>query len=187
MPSNIRVTSTDFWMATTVAIAMDLVLLGVLVWQVRPSSCRHLGPVLTIVSGILWGGFGCVLVWVFWDLYYRYLFPDWVRWVIPLNAILYGAIGLGLWWLSGKPRGGRVLAFCMLGGLAGVLEHLLGISWLGVLEKVPFLKGVDPQPLLVFAFFEYVLYWGIVLGAAVLVERTGLFRRTPPYPRTKPG
>ena len=54
-----------------------------------------------------------------------------------------------------------MLWFALLGGLEGVLEHLFGFYLLDILQKVPFLQGLPPGPLLVFSFFEYVFYWSL--------------------------
>jgi hypothetical protein len=107
----------------------------------------------------------------FWDLYYRYFYPGWVRWLAPLDALLYGAIALALWWLALHLPGNPVVNFALLGGLESVLEHLLGIYGLGILDKVPILQGVSPASALVFAFFEYIFYWSVVLGIAGLLGR----------------
>lgn len=42
---------------------------------------------------------------------------------------------------------------------------------LRILDRVPLLQGLDPLPVLVFSFFEYVLYWALVAWLAL-----GLFK-----------
>ena len=37
--------------------------------------------------------------------------------------------------------------------------------------SIPLLADVTPLSILVFAFFEYIVIWGIVLGFAALLER----------------
>lgn len=76
-------------------------------------------------------------------------------------AVLYGAIGLALWWLALRLQGNPVLNFCLLGGLEAIPEHLWVIFGLRILERVPMLQGVSPTSVLVFAIPEYVLYWGL--------------------------
>src|SRR5574341_33203 len=39
-------------------------------------------------------------------------------------------------------------------------------------EKVPILQNVSTLSVLVFSFFEYVLYWGTILGIAALLQST---------------
>jgi len=34
------------------------------------------------------------------DFYYRYIYPAWSRWLAPLDALFYGLVGLGMWWLA---------------------------------------------------------------------------------------
>jgi hypothetical protein len=50
-----------------------------------------------------------VAIFGFWELYYRHFYPAWARWLIPLNVLLYGAIGLGMWWLALRLPGPAVL------------------------------------------------------------------------------
>ncbi len=100
MPSNVSLGPDHFWVATIVAVAADVLLLALLVLRIRASLLPRLGIAVTVTSGVLWGGFGCLLVWAFWDLYYSYFFPDWMRWAVPLSVIPYGLMGLALWWLS---------------------------------------------------------------------------------------
>ena len=89
-----------------------------------------------------------------------------LRWLVPLDLVLYGAIGLGLWWLALRLPGPVVLSFVLLGGLEGVAEHVVGILGLRILDRVPWLHGLAPLPILVFSFFEYVLYWTLVAWLA---------------------
>jgi len=42
------------------------------------------------------------------------------------------------------------------------LEHVFGIYGLHILDKVPWLQGISPFPVIVFSFFEYIVYWAIV-------------------------
>ena len=119
-------------------------------------------------SAVLWGIFAAAVLWGFWDIYYRYFFPGWMRWFPPFMAMLYGAIGLALWWLALRLPGNPVLNFCLLGGLEAIPEHLWGIYGLRILERVPMLQGLSPTSVLVFAIPEYVLYWGVILGVATL-------------------
>lgn len=165
-----KLTSEMFWLSALVAGIVDIIFVFLLALCIKPTRFRQLNWVLTGTSAILWGVFATACLWGFWDLYYRYFYPGWVRWLAPLDALLYGAIALALWWLALRLPGNPVVNFCLLGGLESVLEHLLGIYGLGILDRVPLLQGVRPTPALVFAFFEYIFYWSIVLGIALLLE-----------------
>jgi hypothetical protein len=110
-----------------------------------------------------------VAIFGFWDLYYQYIYPSWARWLTPLDIILYGVIGFGIWWLASNIPGPVVLWFILLGGLEGILEHLLGVYGFQILDKVPWLEGITPFPVIAFSFFEYIFYWTLVtwLGYAI--------------------
>ena len=166
-----KLTSETFWLGALVAAFIDIGLVLLLALCMKPARFRQLSWAITGTSAVLWGILAIACLRGFWDLYYRYFYPGWMRWLAPLDALLYGAIALALWWLALRLPGNPVVNFALLGGLESVLEHLLGIYGLGILDKVPVLQGVSPASALVFAFFEYIFYWGVVLGVAGLLGR----------------
>ncbi|MEW6718400.1 MAG: hypothetical protein AB1345_12985 [Chloroflexota bacterium] len=163
---SIKLTTQDVWLSTFIFGASGFILLVPLLLKFRPTDVPHTTRVMVVASAIFWGLFAVVMVFRFWELYYQYLYPTWVRWVIPFSAVLYAAFGLGMWWLSQRLPWSGVLWFALLGGVEGVLEHILGIYGMNILEKVPFLEGLPIPPLLVFSFFEYILYWTLVAWLA---------------------
>jgi hypothetical protein len=165
-----KLTSEAFWLGALVAAFIDIGFVLLLALCMKPARFRQLSWALTGTSAVLWGILAIACLRGFWDLYYRYFYPGWMRWLAPLDALLYGAIALALWWLALRLPGNPVVNFALLGGLESVLEHLLGIYGLGILDKVPILQGVRPTSALVFAFFEYIFYWSVVLGIAGLLE-----------------
>jgi hypothetical protein len=166
-----KLTSETFWLGALWAALIDVGFVLLLALCLKPARFRQLAWALTGTSAVLWGVLATACLWGFWDLYYRYFYPGWMRWLAPLDALLYGAIALALWWLALRLPGNPVVTFCLLGGVESVLEHLLGIYGLRVLDKVPVFQGVSPASALAFAFFEYVFYWGVVLGIAALLGR----------------
>lgn len=76
-------------------------------------------------------------------------------------------------WLALHLPGPTVLWFVLLGGVEGLLEHVLGIHGLRILERVPWLQGLTPLPVLMFSFFEYVLYWTLVGWLAFGLTKAG--------------
>jgi hypothetical protein len=168
-PPDIKLTSEMYWLSALVTALIDIGFVLLLALCIKPARFRQLNWALTGASTVLWGVFATACLWGFWDLYYRHFYPSWARWLAPLDALLYGAIALALWWLALRLPGNPTVNFCLLGGLESVLEHLLGIYGLGILDKVPILQGVSPASALVFAFFEYIFYWSIVLGVAGLL------------------
>ena len=127
---------------------------------------RQSGVEVTISSAFFWGAAAVLFMRGFWEIYYRHFYPSWMRNFAPVSLILYAGIGFGLWWLSIRFRFPYFLTFVALGGLQGVLEHLFAIYVLGVLEKVPFLRDLNVVPVVIFSFWEYVLYWSVVAWLA---------------------
>ncbi len=138
-----------------------------------------------LAAALFWGVLATSLVLTMWDTYHTFFAPDWQRPLAPLSAILYAGIALLLWRLARRLPGPPALAFLFLGGVESLIEHSLAIWGAGLFEKVPMLAGVTPEPVLVFAFFEYVIYWGLILILARLLAvaqsalRSRLSSRTP--------
>ena len=109
----------------------------------------------------------------FWGVYYQYILPAWMRWLAPLDAVLYALLGIGMWWLATRLPGSSLLWLVLLGGLEGIAEHILGIYFLRILEKVPWLQGVSPFQVIIFSFFEYIFYWSLVAWLAFAFVKVG--------------
>jgi len=122
---------------------------------------------LASAAGIFWGILSLFAFGAFWDIYYRYIYPPWLRRFAPINIILYGFIGFTIWSISQHYSIQPVILFLILGGLEGVFEHILGIYGLDILEKVPWLEGLAPFPILIFSFLEYIVYWSLVAWLAL--------------------
>jgi hypothetical protein len=163
---DIKLTTQDIWFSTMIMIVADAIIVVPLLLASRNIDPAKLTRPVTGVSAVFWGVLAIGLIFGFWDFYYQYLFPEWIRWVTPLDILLYGAIGFGMWWLAMKLPGSAVLWFVFLGGIEGIGEHVLGIYSLHVLDKVPWLTGISPLSVIVFSFFEYILYWAMVVWAA---------------------
>lgn len=161
-----RLTTQDVWLSTLIFTGLDVLILLPLVFVFRDEVFARASGTIGASSAVFWGVLATVAIFGFWKLYYQYIFPEWARWLAPLDALLYGAIGLGLWWLALHIPGPTVLWFVILGGIEGILEHVLGIYVLGILEKVPWLQGLPLFPILVFSFFEYIFYWSLVAWLA---------------------
>lgn len=165
-----RLTVQDIWTSTLIFGLAGVILLLPLLFIFRTASFHRSAWQMTIASGVFWGAMATLAVILFWDLYYQYFFPGWARKWAPFDALLYAAIGLGLWWLACRMPGPAVLWFILLGGIEAIAEHLLGIYAFHILDKVPMLQGLPAVPLLVFSFWEYILYWSVVawLGFGIL-------------------
>jgi hypothetical protein len=96
--------------------------------------------------------------------------PGWLHWWNPIPAAaFYALVGLLPWWLAGLMRWNPAALFCVLGGLWSIPEHLVGIYRFNILD-IPILEGVSATDILIFAFFEYLIYWALVLGLAVVLR-----------------
>ena len=162
----LKLTTQDIWLSTLIFVGLDLLVLVPLVIIFRNEVFTRAPWTIGTSSAVFWGVLATVAILGFWELYYKYIFPEWAQRLAPLDALLYGAIGISLWWLALRFPGVAVLWFVLLGGFEGILEHVLGIYALGILEKVPWLLGLPIFPILVFSFFEYIFYWSIVAWMA---------------------
>jgi hypothetical protein len=161
-----RLTNQEVWIATLVFIGMDVLALPPLPFVLRKISAPDLLQPIGLASALFWGLLVIFLLFKGWDFYYRFFYPKWIRWIAPLDIPLYGAIGIGMWWLASQLQGSTILWFALFGGMEGIMEHILGIYGFRILRKVPWLKDVSPTPALVFSFFEYVFCWTLVAWLA---------------------
>jgi hypothetical protein len=157
---------------TPSAFIIALILVGLLAWRVKPFTFRSLRwQSMGIASALFWSVLATVLISFAWDLYYSLFVPPWYRLAAPLGAILlYSVLGLGMRWVALKLPGHPVITFCLLGGLESIPEHAVGIYRFNILQ-IPLLQGDSPLAIFIFAYFEYVIFWGIVLLLALGLER----------------
>jgi hypothetical protein len=169
----VKLTAQDLWTSTLIFGVAGILLLLPLLFVFRPAAFQRSALPIVIASGVAWGVMATIAITVFWDLYYQYIFPAWApRWA-PLDALLYAALGLGMWWLACRLPGSPVLWFVLLGGVEGVVEHVLGIYGMHILEKVPFLQGAPVGPVIIFSFFEYILYWSAIAWLGFFLLKLG--------------
>jgi hypothetical protein len=143
---------------------IDLVFVSVINKIVKPCDFLKMKwPLVIIMAFFFTFLFGFITSYLFWDSVYSYVFPSWARWIIPpLYGLLFSMAGLFFWWIASNSPKGQVTIFCLLGGLWGVITHILAI-YRGILDKPPMLKGASPIAALTIAAFEFVFYWCICL------------------------
>jgi hypothetical protein len=157
---------------TPIFFALSLILVGLLVWRLKPAHFRLLSwQAVGIGSALFWGVFAGVMIWYAWDFYYRFYAPSWDRIAGPLGAIvLYFLLGLLQRWAALRLPGNPIVSFCLLGGLESVPEHAIAIYRFHILQ-IPFLQDTTAAAIFIFAYFEYVVYWSLVLCLAIAVDR----------------
>jgi hypothetical protein len=126
---------------------------------------------IVAASSLFWGLLSIAAFRTFWEIYYQYIYPAWLRRWAPLNIVLYGLIAFGMWFLVPHLRITNVLVFILLGGIEGLFEHVFGIYRLDVLNKVPWLNGLTTFPVLLFSFVEYIVYWSLICWIALGLQR----------------
>jgi hypothetical protein len=168
----IRVTTEILWKAAIFFAIIDLILIIILARFVKPRDLFNMKRSLIIFMGIFFFAlFGSIMSIMFWDSVYSYVFPSWIRWIIPpLYGMLFSMVGLFFWWLAFRLPTNPVINFCILGGFWGFLTHVLAIER-GILEKPPMLQGASPISALTIATFEFIFYYCVCLGFTFLFER----------------
>jgi hypothetical protein len=167
MPTDIKITTELLYQGTLIFALMDVVYMSLLTWRVERESFYRQKWTLPLAAALVWFGIWRWAIVNFWETVYAYVFPAWGRVWIPVIAFCAaGAIALGLWMLATRSRWNPVLVYCLLGGLLGSLTHIWAV-YRGVVTKPPMLQGASPLAAIVFAFFEYILYWCIILTLAV--------------------
>jgi hypothetical protein len=168
-----QLTSALMWKATAIAATLDVPLLLAVGWLVAPETFRRLKWQLVAAAGllyaVLWFAVGTI---TYWDAVYAHVFPAWSRWLLPFwFGAVFGAAAL-LFWAIGL-RAGRWPAawFALLGGLASLVGHGIGIS--RGLMRVPMLAQASAVSALVFGVFEFVFYWCAIVGIAAAMRHVG--------------
>jgi hypothetical protein len=176
---DVKVTSDILWKGAIFFSLIDVFLIFILIKFVRAEDLRKIKWRLIIYMAIFFCLlFGSIVSIIFWDSVYIYVFPAWIRWIIPpAYGLLFSLIGLFCWWLAFKLPSNPVMNFCILGGFWGLFTHILAIHR-GILEKPPMLQGASPIAALTLATFEFIFYWSICLGFTCLFVtlRSKLFR-----------
>jgi len=170
LPPVVKISTELLWRGALLFASLDLILVSLLVWRVKPATFRQLKWELILVTAVFWGALWFWAVGYYWELVYQYLFPGWSRWYLPFFQAALTALAASLAWrLSWRMCINPVLAYCLLGGLWGFLTHLWAVH-MGVVDKPPFLQGAAPISAVVIAIFEFIFYWCVIILLALLVR-----------------
>lgn len=170
-PTNNPVTNKDVWGSAAAFAIIGILLVLPLLFFYPDADFLRSPQAIIASSGIFWGVLSIIALRTFWELYYQHFYPRWVRPFAPLNIFTYAVFGLVMWFLANSFTTLPLLVFILLGGIEGLAEHLIGVYGLRILEKVPVFNALDPGPVFIFSFFEYIVYWSIVAWLAVALTR----------------
>jgi len=166
----VKITSELLYQAALVFALIDVVFIPLLVWRVGVDSFRRLKWALAFFAALVWWGIWSWAIGNFWETVYVYVFPAWSQtWNPRIALVAGGLVALGLWALALRIKGKPVLTFLFLGGALGSLTHLWAV-YRGVVTRPPMLQGASPLAAVIFAFFEYVLYWCLILTLAKVFD-----------------
>ncbi len=150
---------TTFLIVITLAAAVT----GLLAWRVKPPAFRSFSwRTLGLAAALFWGLLAVLLYQVYWVDYYSFFALPYGRFLAPLAGVIYFLVCLLMRWLALRLPGNPTINFLLFGGLESIPEHALGIVRFKILE-IPMLAGFSAGEIYLFAFFEYIIYWGIVL------------------------
>lgn len=157
---------------TVVFTLLAVVVTALLSWRIKTSEFRRIPWFhFCIAAALFWGVFSLILILVGWEFYYSQFAPHNFRYIIPIVAIIvYPLWSLIIRWIAVRSPYYPVLVFCILGGIQGTIEHVIAIYRMDILS-VPFLASSTAMAVMIFAFFEYVVYWGIVVIIAKVIGR----------------
>ncbi len=168
---DVSASSQLYWASAAVAAVLDGILIGVLARTISPAGFRSLLKPLVLLAAVFWCVLYTAAIFGFWEICYSYIFPAWVRWVAPFYGLLMGGLAALFWWLSQQSSVHPVLLFTAFAGLHSLPGHLSGIYGREMLTRCPVLLSVSPASALVFGIFEFIFYWGLVLGLSAVVQR----------------
>lgn len=166
----LHLTSSHFWISGLITAVIAAAGIFFLTRWISRERFARLRWAFVLAAMLFWSALGLVLIQLTWESYYQSFASSWMQnggnliVTIPMSAVL----ALLFHWIALRLPWHPVLTVCLLGGVESILEHLVGIFSWKILE-IPMLQGVDPLSVLAFAFPEYMVYWGVVLGLAGLI------------------
>lgn len=168
---DLKVTTSLLFQCSAVVALLDGIFLFGLNKLIKPELFLKLKWVLILWTGLVWSGIWWMVLFYFWESVYHFVFPPWSRAWLPIGFALLMAGASLLFWNVAKSNTRRpIQIFCLLGGAWGICTHTWAI-YRGIMTKPPMLQGASPWAALIFAFFEYIFYWCIIVSLAALTGR----------------
>lgn len=157
----------DLWMST-LWFGLAGILLYLPLFRLLPAqSFRESRRAVVMGASLFWLAFTTVLVDLIWEYYYRFFYPGWMKWGAALIAfILYTVYAFACHWLACRLPAHPMIWFCLFTGLLAANEHFIAWNFARIPEKVSILAGMPLVPTMIFAFFEYQVYWAGALWLA---------------------
>ena len=157
----------DLFLSTVWFGAAGVLLYLPLFWLLPAQTFRQSRRAVVMGASLFWLGFTTVLVNLAWSYYYRLFYPQWMKWGAALIAFaLYPLYAFVCQLLACRLPGHPLVWFCLFTGLLAANEHYIAWNFVHLPEKVPMLEGMQLLPTMLFAFFEYQVYWAIALWLA---------------------
>ena len=170
LPGDGRITTEMLLAGALIFAVVDAAFLPLLAWRVRREVFLESRWALAGATALFWFGVWSLVLAIFWDTIYRYVFPGWARPLIPpVYGLAFGGLSLFFCWLARRQSFHPVVIFCLLGGCWGVVTHILAVQ-LGIVTKPPMLQGASPVAAVVIAAFEFTFYWCIITSIGVLAQ-----------------
>lgn len=167
---DLHLTNEIFWWSTLVAAVVDSGFAFLLVKSVKRERLHALKGKLVVIALVCFTLLWCWAIDNFWENVYRYVFPEGLRWFLPpAQGVLTAIIMYVIWRLALNFSGNAVANFCLLGGAWGAITHTWAV-YRGIVAKPPMFQGVHPVPVIIFATFEFVFYWCLMLGIAAATQ-----------------
>jgi len=167
----VHVTTAILWRGTVLFALLDAALLSLLARRVTEPGFRALRGTILALTAVFWFCLWLVLASiVYWDRVYAYVFPAWLRWLLPVGqAALTTGVAAVAFALATRLPGRAVVGYCLLGGVWGSLAHVWAVA-MGIVQKPPMLRGASALAAVVIAFFEFTFYFGVIVGGAALAR-----------------
>jgi len=170
--------NSDLWWSTVRFGLAGLLLYGPLFWLFPAGIFRASRRAVIMGTSLFWFGFTMILVNWAWNFYYQYFYPEWMRWGTAFIACgIYCIYAFGCHWLACRLPGKPILWFILFTGLLAANEHFIAWDFFHLPEKIPMLAGMPLIPTMIFAFFEYQVYWAGAIWLAWILLRITRWRK----------